>query len=55
LLQHSSSDAVAFTVRQGEEMGRPSLLRISAARSGDAIAATVAGQCVPVFRGEAEL
>lgn len=55
LLQHSTADAAAFTVRQGEKMGRPSLLRISAARSGDAITATVAGQCVPVFSGEAEL
>lgn len=55
LLQHSTANAVAFTVRQGEEMGRPSLLRISATRSGGAITATVAGQCVPVFLGEAQL
>lgn len=55
LLRHSTANTAAFTVRQGEEMGRPSLLRISATRSGGAITATVAGQCVPVFRGEAQL
>ncbi len=55
LLQHSTASAAAFTVRQGQEMGRPSLLRISASRSSGAITATVAGQCVPVFRGEAHL
>lgn len=55
LLRHSTADSVAFTVRQGEEMGRPSLLRIAASRNGAAITATVAGQCVPVFRGEAQL
>lgn len=55
LLQHSTANTAAFTVRQGEEMGRASLLRISANRGGGAITATVAGQCVPVFRGEAQL
>lgn len=55
LLRHSTANAAAFTVRQGEEMGRPSLLRIAATRSGSVITATVAGQCVPVFRGEAQL
>lgn len=54
LLHHSTNDFAAFTVRQGEEMGRPSLLRITATRSGGAVTATVAGRCVPVFRGEAE-
>ncbi|ANP46593.1 PhzF family phenazine biosynthesis protein [Candidatus Viadribacter manganicus] len=55
LLQHSTANDVAFTVRQGEEMGRPSLLRITASRRGGEITATVAGHCVPVFRGEAVL
>ncbi len=55
LLHHSTADDVAFTVRQGEEMGRPSLLRITASRRAGEIAATVAGGCVPVFRGEAVL
>ncbi len=55
LLQHSTANDVAFTVRQGEEMGRPSLLRITASRRAGEITATVAGHCVPVFRGEAQL
>lgn len=55
LLQHSNASDVAFTVRQGEDMGRPSLLQITASRSGEGITATVAGRCVPVFRGEAVL
>lgn len=55
LLRHSTANDVAFTVRQGEEMGRPSLLRISASRRGGDITATVAGHCVPVLRGEAVL
>jgi trans-2,3-dihydro-3-hydroxyanthranilate isomerase len=55
LLQHSTANDAAFTVRQGEEMGRPSLLHIAARRSGGAITATVAGRCVPVFTGEAVL
>lgn len=55
LLHYSTANAAAFTVRQGEEMGRPSLLHITASRSGGEITATVAGQCVPVFRGEAQL
>lgn len=55
LLHHSTANDVAFTVRQGEEMGRPSLLQVTASRRGDEITATVAGRCVPVFRGEAAL
>ncbi|MBX3430888.1 MAG: PhzF family phenazine biosynthesis protein [Hyphomonadaceae bacterium] len=55
LLHHSTANDVAFTVRQGVEMGRPSLLQITASRRGAEITATVAGRCVPVFRGEAVL
>ena len=55
LLRYSTANDVAFNVRQGEEMGRPSHLRITATRRGGEITATVAGQCVPVFRGEATL
>lgn len=55
LLRYSTKNDVAFTVRQGEEMGRPSLLRITASRRGGEIIATVAGHCVPVLRGEAHL
>lgn len=55
LLRHSTANDAAFTVRQGAEMGRPSLLQITACRRGGEITATVAGRCVPVFRGEAVL
>ena len=42
-------------IRQGVVMGRPSLLRVVAHRAADGIRATIAGRCVPVLRGEAEL
>ncbi|MGR3492961.1 MAG: PhzF family phenazine biosynthesis protein [Shimia sp.] len=37
----------SYTIRQGEDMGRPSL--IHASRTGDAI--TIAGQAIPMMRG----
>lgn len=55
LLHHSDSDELAFDIRQGVEMGRPSTLSVTARREGDAIHTTVAGRCVPVLRGEAQL
>jgi trans-2,3-dihydro-3-hydroxyanthranilate isomerase len=45
----------SFLVRQGIEMGRPSLLRVSAYRAQDGIRASVGGDCVPVLQGEATL
>jgi len=44
-----------FDVRQGVEMGRPSMLTVRARHASDGIRASVAGRCVPVFRGEVEL
>jgi len=44
-----------FEVRQGVEMGRPSTLAVRARQASDGIRASVAGRCVPVFRGEVEL
>jgi trans-2,3-dihydro-3-hydroxyanthranilate isomerase len=55
LLHHRGGDALAFDIRQGVEMNRPSVLSVTARRVGDAILTTVAGRCVPVFRGEAQL
>lgn len=52
LLLRMGVDRARFTVRQGVEMGRPSLLEITAFRAEDGIRATVAGRCVPVFKGE---
>lgn len=45
----------AFTVTQGVEMGRPSVLSVRARRAADGVRASVGGRCVPVLRGEAEL
>lgn len=52
LLSCMGTDRAAFTVQQGVEMGRPSVLEITAYRTADKIQATVAGRCVPVFEGE---
>jgi len=54
-LSLGSDGAAAFDITQGAQMGRPSLLRATARRKGDAICATVGGSCVPVLRGEAIL
>ncbi|MBA3666647.1 MAG: PhzF family phenazine biosynthesis protein [Sphingomonas sp.] len=55
LLSLGAEDRLELTVRQGVEMGRPSLLRVTATRTGDGIKATVAGRCVPVLAGAASL
>lgn len=55
LLRCSTANENAFTIRQGEEMGRPSVLNVSASRRSGEITATVAGRCVPVMRGEAQV
>lgn len=51
LLSLDGGDAAHFTVRQGSEMGRPSVLRVSARRTGAGIVASVAGSCAPMFSG----
>ncbi|MCC2978464.1 PhzF family phenazine biosynthesis protein [Sphingomonas sp. PL-96] len=48
-------EAAVFTIHQGIEMGRPSLLRVEARRSADGIAATLHGSCVQVMQGELTL
>jgi trans-2,3-dihydro-3-hydroxyanthranilate isomerase len=55
LLSVTQDAQCSFEVMQGVEMGRPSLLKVSARRTADGIRATVGGQCVPVLRGEAIL
>lgn len=52
LLSLGQADAVRFTVQQGVEMGRPNILHVTARRGADGITASVAGRCVPVFRGQ---
>lgn len=54
LLHHRGGDKLAFDIRQGVEMGRPSLLSVTARREGGAIHATVAGRCAPMFRGKTQ-
>lgn len=51
----SLNEGDRFDVRQGVEIGRPSMLTVRARHAPDGIRASVAGRCVPVFRGEVEL
>lgn len=55
LLSLEGQERAAFTVTQGVEMGRPSVLALEAHRAQDGIRATVGGSCVPVLRGAALL
>lgn len=55
LLSLSQDARAAFEIHQGVMMGRPSVLQASAWRAGDGIRAAVAGSCVPVLRGQAQL
>lgn len=52
LLSLSEEETARFQVRQGVEMGRPSNLTVTTRRTPDGIRSSVAGRCVPVFRGE---
>lgn len=54
-LSLSGGERATLDIVQGLEMGRPSLLQATAWRAADGIRASVAGGCVPVLRGEAEL
>ncbi len=55
LLHLDGAERGAWDIVQGVEMGRPSLLRTTAARGPDGIRATVGGGCVKVMEGEALL
>jgi trans-2,3-dihydro-3-hydroxyanthranilate isomerase len=55
LLSLDGGETAQFEVTQGVEMGRPSLLHVTARRGEDGFRATVGGGCVPVLRGEAQL
>lgn len=54
LLSLRQETRVEYEIRQGDEMGRPSLLFATARRSADGIRASVGGGCVLVLRGTAE-
>jgi trans-2,3-dihydro-3-hydroxyanthranilate isomerase len=53
LLSLTREESASYEIVQGVEMGRPSLLRVTARRAADDVRATVGGGCVPVLRGEA--
>ena len=55
LVSLSGVDQAAFTISQGVEMGRPSILKAAARRTPDGVRATVGGDCAPMFRGEVTL
>jgi trans-2,3-dihydro-3-hydroxyanthranilate isomerase len=54
---HGGADlTLATTIRQGEDMGRPSRMQASAEKRGGKVAATfIGGTCVPVMRGTIDL
>jgi trans-2,3-dihydro-3-hydroxyanthranilate isomerase len=55
-LLHRSGDAEGrYPIVQGVEMGRPSQLTVTARREDGAVFASVAGQCVDVLQGVAQL
>ena len=59
LLAHLRSEpdlTLALTIRQGEDMGRPSRMEASAEkRAGIVVATSIGGSCVPVIRGTIDL
>ena len=55
LLSLDGGDKAAFTITQGVEMGRPSLLKVTSWRAEDGYHSRVGGNCTPMFRGEALL
>lgn len=55
LLSLDGAESADFTITQGVEMGRPSLLHVTSRRTADGIRSRVGGSCVPMFRGEALL
>jgi trans-2,3-dihydro-3-hydroxyanthranilate isomerase len=55
LLSLDGGDEADFTITQGVEMGRPSLLKVTSWRAEDGCHSRVGGSCIPMFRGEALL
>lgn len=55
LLSLDGGDDAAYTITQGVEMGRPSLLAVTSRRAEDGIRSRVGGGAVPMLRGEALL
>ncbi|MBV9529087.1 PhzF family phenazine biosynthesis protein [Sphingomonas sp.] len=55
LLSLDGGDELTIAATQGVEMGRPSALRVRARRTATGIRSSIAGDCVPVMRGEVTL
>jgi trans-2,3-dihydro-3-hydroxyanthranilate isomerase len=55
LVTLDKAESGAFTIVQGVEMGRPSLLNASARRSPDGVRARIGGGCVKMFSGHVDL
>lgn len=55
LVSLGEAQSESFTISQGVEMGRPSVLQATAEHRSDGVHATVGGGCVMMFRGEVEL
>jgi trans-2,3-dihydro-3-hydroxyanthranilate isomerase len=55
LLSLDGGDEAAYTITQGVEMGRPSLLNVTSRRAEDGHRSRVGGACAPIFRGEVAL
>ena len=55
LLSLDGGEDAAYTVTQGVEMGRPSLLKVTSRRAEDGFRSRVGGGAVPMLRGEALL
>jgi trans-2,3-dihydro-3-hydroxyanthranilate isomerase len=55
LLSLTRDNEARYSITQGVEMGRPSLLACTARRGADGIRASVGGGCVPVLKGEISL
>lgn len=51
LLHSRGGDELSVTIRQGQAMGRPSTMSVSAKRDAGTIRAWIGGECVPVLRG----
>jgi trans-2,3-dihydro-3-hydroxyanthranilate isomerase len=55
LLSLDGGGEAAYTITQGVEMGRPSLLNVTSRRAEDGHRSRVGGACAPMFRGEVAL
>jgi trans-2,3-dihydro-3-hydroxyanthranilate isomerase len=55
LLSLHGGNTATFTIKQGVEMGRPSLLKVMSRRAEDGYRSHVGGNCTLMLRGEALL